>query len=147
MAFAIFGNDRFRFLVSQVLDALLGAQMEFDPDPFIFGIDHAEGVTAKTMHMAIGEGNAAVTHDNGHLVQCFGQRSPEIPVIRGRTQVGLRVTFDSPVEIREFMRIANEEDRGIVSNQIPVAFFGVELHGKTADIAFRIGGAALTGNR
>ena len=146
MALAVLGNNRFRFLVGQVLDALLGAQVEFDPDTFILGIDHAEGVTAKAMHVAVGIGNTAVAHDDGDLMQRFGEGSPEIPVVGGGTQVGLRIAFDSPVEIREFVRIAQEEDRGVVADQVPVAFFGVELHGKAADVAFCIGCTAFPGD-
>ena len=112
----------------------------------IFGIDQAEGVAAKTVHMAVGIRNTAVAHDDGHLVQCFRKRSPEIPVVFGTSHVGARVTFDGMVEVGEFKRVTQEEDRGIVADQVPVAFFGVELHGKTADIAFGIGRAAFTGH-
>ena len=41
---------------------------------------------------------------------------------------------------RKFVRIADEKDRRVVSHHVPVAFFGVELQCKSADIALRIGG-------
>ena len=50
-------------------------------------------------------------------------------------------------EIGELERVADEEDRGVVSDQIPVAFSGVELDCETADITLRIGSAEFTGNR
>ena len=121
-------------------------QVELDPDTFILGIDHAEGVAAKAVHVAVGIRDAAFAHGDGDLVQRFGQGGPEIPVVGGRAQVGLRIALDRPVEIRELVRVAQEEDRGVVADQVPVAFFGVELHGKAADIAFRIGSAAFAGN-
>ena len=117
--------------------------MEFYPHTLILGIDHAEGVTAKAVHVAVGIRDAALAHRDGDLVQRFGEQRPEIPVIGGRAQVGLRIAFDRPVEIGEFVRVAQEEHRGVVAHQVPVAFFGVELHRKAADIAFCIGRAAF----
>ena len=49
-------------------------------------------------------------------------------------------------EVREFQRIADEKDRGVVAHQIPVALLGIELEGEAAHIAFGIGGALLTGH-
>ena len=56
VAFAVLGDDRFGFLVGQVLDALLGTQVELDPDALVLGVDHAEGVAAKAVHVAVGDG-------------------------------------------------------------------------------------------
>ncbi len=50
------------------------------------------------------------------------------------------------VQIREFQRITQEEDRGVIADQIPVTFLGVELHCKTANITLSVSGAALTGD-
>jgi formylglycine-generating enzyme required for sulfatase activity len=49
------------------------------------------------------------------------------------------------VEIREFQRVAHEEHRGVVANEVPVALLRVELHRKAPDVAFSIGRA--TDNR
>ena len=49
-------------------------------------------------------------------------------------------------EIGEFQRIAHEEDRRVIADEIPVAFAGVELQREAAHIALRIGGAELTSN-
>ena len=45
------------------------------------------------------------------------------------------------------MDIAQEEDRGVVANDVPIAFFGIELDGAVPNIAFGIGSTALTGDR
>ena len=58
----------------------------------------------------------------------------------------LRVALHGVVEVRELERIAQEEDRRVVAHQVPVAFLGVELHGKAADVALGIGRAALSGH-
>ena len=44
-------------------------------------IDEAEGMAAKTVHMAVCRRNAPVTHHNGDLVQCLRQGRPEVPVV------------------------------------------------------------------
>ena len=49
-------------------------------------------------------------------------------------------------EVREFVGIADKEDRRVVADKIPVAFLGIEFEGKSAHIPFGIGGAALTGD-
>lgn len=43
-------------------------------------------------------------------------------------------------------RITNEENRSVVSNHVPVSFFGVELHRKAARVSLGIGRALLTTN-
>ena len=45
------------------------------------------------------------------------------------------------------MRIANEEDGGVVAHQIPVAFFGIKLNGKATHITLTIGGTFFSSNR
>ena len=49
------------------------------------------------------------------------------------------------IQIGELQRVAQEEDGGVVSYQIPVAFVCIELDGKSADIAFGIGSSTLSG--
>jgi len=39
MAFAILADERLGFRVGQILDALLGTEVEFDPDALISGIE------------------------------------------------------------------------------------------------------------
>ena len=55
--------------------------------------------------------------------------------------------FLRPDEIRELQGIAYEEHRGVVADEIPVAFLGVELHGEAAHVAFGIRGAEFTRHR
>ena len=76
-----------------------------------------------------------------------GSEAPEVPVVEGAAQVGARVPFHGVVEVGEFQRVAQEEDRRVVAHEIPVALFGVELHGEAADVALGVGGAALARRR
>ena len=49
-------------------------------------------------------------------------------------------------EIWEFQRIANKEDRSIISCHVVVALFGVELHRKSARVSFCICRPLFTAN-
>src|SRR5882724_2391881 len=50
------------------------------------------------------------------------------------------------IEVREPQRIAEEEDRRVVADDVPVALLGIELEGGAANVAFCVGRAALTGD-
>ena len=75
-----------------------------------------------------------------------GER-PEVPlhVVAAQARVGhalLRVD-----EVLKLGRVADEEDRCVVADQVVVALLGVELEGKTARVAVGIGIALLTRHR
>ena len=145
-ALAITGDHRGGLLIGQVLDALLGLEVELDPVALVVRTDEAVGVRAKQVHMTVASRNAAVTHHVGHLVQRFGQPGPEVPVVVGVAHVGARVALDRVVQVGEFQRVTEEEYRSVVAYQIPVALLGIELQRRTADIALGIGRAALAGH-
>src|SRR5712671_3169809 len=52
VAFAILGDEGLSLRVGEVRDSLLSAKVELDPDTFIGGIDHREGMTAEKVHVA-----------------------------------------------------------------------------------------------
>ncbi len=147
MAFPAFADHCLGLCIGQVFDALLGAEMEFDPAALILGIDEAEGMAAETVHVAVAGRNAPVAHDDGDLVQGLGQRGPEVPVVEGAAQVGAGVAFDGMVQVGKLQRVAQEKHRRIIAHKVPVALLGVELHGKAPDIALGIGSSPLAGNR
>ena len=143
MALAALADDRLGLFVSQVLDALLGLEVELHPKALVLGVDHAEGVTAVSVHGPVGGRDAAVAHHDRHLMQRLGQQGPEIPVVERAAQVGARVAFDHMVQVRELERVAQEEDRRVVAHQIPVALVGVELDRKAANVALSVRRTAL----
>ncbi len=59
----------------------------------------------------------------------------------------MRVALDGLVEVGELARVAQEEHRRVVADQVPIAFFGVELQGEAADVTLGVGGATLAGHR
>ena len=103
-------------------------------------------MTAVAVHMAKAFRDAAVRHRDRHLVQRFRHQCPEIPVIVGAAHPSARVAFDRAVEIGKARRIAVEEDRRIVADNVPVAVFGIELERKAADVALGVGGTPFAGD-
>jgi hypothetical protein len=69
MALAVFSNQLFGLLIGQVPDTLTALEMELDPEALVLGIDEAESVTAEAMHVAVGAGIAAITHQEADLMQ------------------------------------------------------------------------------
>src|ERR1700722_10323865 len=120
--------------------------MEFDPHTVIGGIHHRESVAAEKVHVAKGPWNAAVGHDNGHLMKGLRQEAPKIPIVVRASESGPRVALDGMVQIRKSQGIAEEEHRSVVAHDVPVALLGVELDGGPANVSFSIGGATLAGD-
>ncbi len=146
VALAILGDQRRGVGIGEVCNSLLRAEMEFHPHALILRIDHREGVAAEQVHVAEAFRDATVRHHDRDLVQRLGQQCPEVPVVVGAAQAGARVALDRVVEVREAQRVAEEEHRGVVADDIPIAFFGIELQRSSAYVALRIRGAALTGH-
>jgi len=76
-------------------------------------------------------------------MKSLGIQTPVVPhhgrVLAGRTRIALLGVN----EVIESSGILDEEDRGVVSQQVPVSFFGVELDGKAPRITFGVGGPLL----
>jgi len=68
---AVLGDDRLGLAVGEEFDALLGLEMEFDPDPLIPCVDEGIGVRAIAVHKARALRQTAIAHQPGNLVQAF----------------------------------------------------------------------------
>src|ERR1700693_1830332 len=139
MALPIICHHRSSSFVREIFNTLLRAEVELHPNALVLGIDHREGVTSEAMHMPERLWNSAVGHDDGDLMECLWKKSPEVPVILSAAKTGAGVALNSVVEVREAQRIAEEKDRSIVSDDIPISVLCVELESKPADIALRVG--------
>ena len=144
--FAVFAYEGFGLGVGQVFDALLGPEVELHPGAPVVLVVETVRVASESVHVAVRGRNAPRRHGDRHLMQRFGQQGPEIPVVVGRAQVGARVAFHGMVQVGEFQRVAQEEYRGVVAHEVPVARIGVEFHGEAADVAFGVGCAAFAGH-
>src|SRR5690606_25097023 len=143
MRFAIPADDRSSLFVGQALDALLGLEVELAPHALALVVDQRIGVAAVAVHVPVAGGYAAIGKENRHLMQRFRAKRPEIPLHVHVAHVGFGIALLGMNELGELVRIAHEEDRRVVADQIPVAFLGVELDRKAANIAFSVGRAAL----
>src|SRR5258708_26850929 len=130
MSLAILADQYLGCCVRQVFDPLLTAEVKLHPDSLVVGVEKAVGVAAEAMHVAIGTRNAALTHDDGDLMQGLGQQRPEVPVVVGAAHTGTRIALDRVVEVRKAQRVTEKEHRRIVAYHIPVAFLGVEFQGE-----------------
>ena len=61
-------------------------------------------------------------------------------------EIAIRLLFRGVNQIRELDCILYEEDRDVVAHDIPVALFGIKLHGEAAHIARQVGGAFIAGH-
>ena len=138
MAFTVISHNFSRLSVGEVFDRLLANPVEFNPYAFIVFVNQTVCMATKTMHCTVGFRNTTITHYDGHLVNCFWQASPEVPVCCRIAKICLRIAFYSTVQVRELQWIADEEYWCIVTCKVPVTFFCVEFYSKTTDIAFRI---------
>lgn len=129
--------------IAQAADPLLRDKVELAPDTLAHSVDERIGVASKAVHVAEAGGDAALAHGNGDLVEAFGQRCPDVPFGSVILSACLWVAVEGVVEIREFQRVANEEDGRVVAHEIPVALLGVELDGKAANVAVGVQVAAL----
>src|ERR1700728_1525117 len=145
MALPIIGHDRSRGLVRKILDTLLGPEVELYPGTLVPGIDHREGMAPEEMHVSKRLWNATVGHDDGDLVECLWKQRPEVPVILRTAKAGAGIALDGVIEVRESQRIAEEKNRSIVSDDVPISFLGIELQSRPADIAFGIGRPTFPG--
>jgi len=118
--------------------------MQLHPETLTGVVPEAIGMAAEPVHVPETFGNAAIRHHHRDLMQGFGQKRPEVPVVCRGTHVGPWIAFDGLVEIREFLGIPQEEHRGVVTHHVPVTFFGVEFERKAANIPLGICRAAFT---
>jgi hypothetical protein len=56
----------------------------------------------------------------------------------------IRLRLSSMNYVWKLHRVLYEEDRNVVADDVPIALFGVELDGETADIANSVSGTTTT---
>ncbi len=138
MRLAVVRDLRGALRVAPVLDALLGLEVELDPEALVLRIDERVGMRTEAVDMAIGLRQAAVRHQDRHLMQAFRRKRPEVPHRQRRAHVGARMTLLRVDEVGEFQRVAQEEHRRIVADDVPVAFVGIEAKRKATHVALGV---------
>jgi hypothetical protein len=142
----VLGNELSSFRSSEILDASVGLEVELDPETFVLFIDPLESVRAESVHVSVTIGGTSVGEEDSDLMGRFRDEGKEVPESIGVLAVGLGVSLLGVNEIREFGRVSDEENGGVVTNQIPVTFFSVELDGETSGISFGISRTLFTTN-
>lgn len=140
------GFKSISFSSSEVLDTSIGLEVELDPVAFTLFIDPLEGVRRVTVHSSETIGSTSVGEQDSNLVSRFRNQRKEVPEHVSALEVGLGVSLLGVDEVREFNGVSDEEDGGVVTNHIPIAFFSVELDGETTGITFGISGTLFTTN-
>ena len=65
---------------------------------------------------------------------------------RGLREAAVGFHLHGVNEVGELDCVLDEEDRDVVADEIPVAFLGVEFHGKAAHVAGRVDGTCAAGD-
>src|SRR5258708_2059628 len=103
-------------------------------------------MTSISIHKSITNGGAAIAHQNHHLMQTLRIQAPVIPHHRWTFTIGIRVAFLCMDEVSKFLRVFDEENRCIVSYEIPVAVFRVKLYSKSTRISLGVSTSFLATN-
>ena len=133
-------------LVGEELHALLGVVVELHPEALAGLVDPLVGVRAVAVHVAPRLRQAAVAHEVGDLVGRLGGQGPEVPLHVGVAQAVGGEALLRADEVRELHRVAEEEDRGVVADDVEVALGRVVAQREATDVAPGVGGAQLTGD-
>ncbi len=99
------------------------------------GVHHLVGVHAEAFHVAVRGRNAARAEQVRQHVHRFGRLAHEVEDPVRFLAEGDRIGLERVDDIRKLDRVADEEDREVIADQVPVAVFRIELDGKPARIA------------
>ena len=132
---------------AEVLDPLIGLQVVLHPELLARGVVPAEGVAAVAVHVPPRVRGAPVAHQERDLVRGLGGQRPEVPLHVVVAQVGVRAALLAVDEVGELLRVADEEHRGVVADQVIVALLGIELDREPARIPGRVGAAQFARDR
>ena len=115
--------------------------------PSPVGVHPLEGVRSEAVHPAQAGRAATVTEEPGELVGQFRRETEEVPDVVRLLNLGPRIRLLGVDEVGELQRVADEEDRGVVADEVVVAVLGVELHRETPWVTGGVGRALRTGDR
>src|SRR5690606_16585438 len=147
MVIGVEARHLLRFGIAEELHALAGMEVILHPEPLAAAVDPHERVRAVAVHVAPRARQPARPHEVRHLMRGFGIVRPEVPlhVVVAQSRVGK--TLLTANEVRELHRIANEENRCVVADEIVVALRRMELEREAAHVALRVRAPHLAGDR
>jgi hypothetical protein len=150
MEVGVLAGDLLCLVPHQPVDAELGLPVELHEVALAARVDEAEGVHAEAFHHAQAARNGAVAHGPHQHVGALGHQRGEVPegVVRagGLRHLVVRLGLHGVDEVGELHRVLDEEHRNVVAHEVVVAFAGIELDGKAAHVAHRVGRTARAGH-
>src|SRR5208282_1918296 len=127
-----------RFIPDGRLQAQLGAPVKLHESRLGGIVDQSKTMDTESLDHPQGARQRAIGHDPHDHVHGFWREGNKIPerVVRccGLREATVRFHLYGMDEIWEFNGILNEKDGNIISDQIPVSFFRIKLHRKSAHI-------------
>lgn len=128
-----------RLVVCQVLDSLIGYQVDLDIDKVSLVVDPLVGVARVAVHVSIAGRRASVREQLHDLVGAFLVGGQVVPKHGGVLEIGLWVSLLGVDEQRELGRVPNEENGSVIVDPVNVALFGVELGGESSGVSGSVG--------
>jgi len=110
------------FGVGEERHALVGMEVILDPTLLARGVDPHVRMRAITVHLPLGARQAALAHQIGDLVRALRIVGPEIPLHVIVAQTAVRQTLLAANEVGKLHRVAHEEYRRVVADEVVVAF-------------------------
>ena len=136
-------GDEFGLGSAHLNVALVRGEVILDPESLAGRVDPLVGVRAEARHLPPGPWQTAVAHEVGHLVGGLRREGPEVPLHVGVTQARARQALLGVDEVGKLEPVADEEHRGVVSDDVVVALRRVELHREAAHVAPGVRAALL----
>lgn len=135
-----------RVFLGDELDALLGLHVELTVYPFAVFVDELDCVSQVSVHMSVSIGDTAIAHQDHDLMNrlwVLGQVIPKRRRVISVREMSRWIPLLRMDKIRKLGRVAQEENRGIIGNQIPVPLVGSELDGESSRVASAVMRAGL----
>jgi hypothetical protein len=136
-------RQRGRRRTAQRAHAGLGPEVVLHEDTRAGRVHPRERVHAEAVHVPVRRRRAAVAEQHGDHVRRLGRVREEVPERVGVLESGRRVALVRVHHVGELHRVADEEHRQVVADEVVVALLRVELDGEAAWVAFAVGRAAL----
>jgi hypothetical protein len=132
------------FFRSEVLDSLVGFEMVLNQEFFVVSVNPFVGVRGVSIQMSESLRSSTVRHEDSDLVKGLRSVGPEIELHVGIVGSLNRARLLRVDEVGELNGVFNEEDGGVVSDHVVVAFLGVELNSESTGVSDGIRSTSLT---
>jgi len=147
MEVGVGARDLHRLVPDHRMRAFHGRPVEFHEARLALCVHEAERVHAEALHHAQAARNGAIGHHPHQHVRRLGHQRHEVPerVVRrsGLRHGVMRLGLDRMDQVRKLHRVLDEEHGDVVTDEVPVAFVGVELDGEPTHVAREVRGPAL----